>query len=185
MWRCMVCRYLSGVLAPDMTVLRLHQTDPVLLRTTLDAIISQFNLSYDGKPTLWSDLRHWLYDDDTHTSRLAGGSAAPINWVLVPSAAQSSHLPEASGKLALVVDGACLAVALTPALNYKFLAVAQACVSVLCCRCAPLQKAAVVELVQNQSSLYGTAAVTLAIGDGANDVRFSTLMRLSICLVWI
>ncbi len=37
--------------------------------------------------------------------------------------------------------------------------------AVICCRVTPLQKALVVELVKNYKR-----AVTLAIGDGANDV---------------
>jgi phospholipid-translocating ATPase len=37
--------------------------------------------------------------------------------------------------------------------------------AVICCRVTPLQKALVVELVKNYKK-----AVTLAIGDGANDV---------------
>lgn len=39
------------------------------------------------------------------------------------------------------------------------------CKSVICCRVTPLQKAQVVELVKKYKQV-----VTLAIGDGANDV---------------
>jgi len=39
------------------------------------------------------------------------------------------------------------------------------CKAVICCRVTPLQKAQVVELVKNHKK-----SVTLAIGDGANDV---------------
>lgn len=39
------------------------------------------------------------------------------------------------------------------------------CRSVICCRVTPLQKAMVVELIKKSRK-----AVTLAIGDGANDV---------------
>lgn len=39
------------------------------------------------------------------------------------------------------------------------------CKTVICCRVTPLQKAQVVELVKKHRN-----AVTLAIGDGANDV---------------
>lgn len=39
------------------------------------------------------------------------------------------------------------------------------CKTVICCRVTPLQKAQVVELVKKYRN-----AVTLAIGDGANDV---------------
>lgn len=39
------------------------------------------------------------------------------------------------------------------------------CEGVICCRVSPLQKALVVKLVKD-----GVGAMTLAIGDGANDV---------------
>jgi len=39
------------------------------------------------------------------------------------------------------------------------------CKAVICCRVTPLQKAQVVDLVKNHKS-----SITLAIGDGANDV---------------
>lgn len=39
------------------------------------------------------------------------------------------------------------------------------CEGVICCRVSPLQKALVVHLVKD-----GLGAMTLAIGDGANDV---------------
>lgn len=40
-----------------------------------------------------------------------------------------------------------------------------ACKAVICCRVTPLQKAQVVELIKKHKK-----AVTLAIGDGANDI---------------
>lgn len=47
----------------------------------------------------------------------------------------------------------------------SFLEVASLCKAVICCRVTPLQKALVVELVKKHKK-----AITLAIGDGANDV---------------
>ena len=40
------------------------------------------------------------------------------------------------------------------------------CISVICCRTTPSQKAEVVELVKHRQK----GVITLAIGDGANDV---------------
>ncbi|XP_058150801.1 LOW QUALITY PROTEIN: phospholipid-transporting ATPase VA [Dasypus novemcinctus] len=65
----------------------------------------------------------------------------------------------------LVVDGRSLAYALERSLEDKFLLLAQQCRSVLCCRSTPLQKSMVVKLVRGKLK-----AMTLAIGDGANDV---------------
>ncbi|XP_063999594.1 phospholipid-transporting ATPase VA isoform X1 [Pogoniulus pusillus] len=67
--------------------------------------------------------------------------------------------------LGLVIDGRTLAYALEPTLEDKFLSLAKRCRSVLCCRATPLQKSMVVKLVRDKLK-----AMTLAIGDGANDV---------------
>uniref|UniRef100_A0A452V2I8 Phospholipid-transporting ATPase n=1 Tax=Ursus maritimus TaxID=29073 RepID=A0A452V2I8_URSMA len=55
--------------------------------------------------------------------------------------------------------------ALEADMELEFLETACACKAVICCRVTPLQKAQVVELVKKHKK-----AVTLAIGDGANDV---------------
>uniref|UniRef100_A0A8C6DS09 Phospholipid-transporting ATPase n=1 Tax=Moschus moschiferus TaxID=68415 RepID=A0A8C6DS09_MOSMO len=65
----------------------------------------------------------------------------------------------------LVIDGRSLAYALQKNLEDKFLFLAKQCRSVLCCRSTPLQKSMVVKLVRSKLK-----AMTLAIGDGANDV---------------
>uniref|UniRef100_A0A3Q3ESJ5 ATPase phospholipid transporting 8B5a n=1 Tax=Labrus bergylta TaxID=56723 RepID=A0A3Q3ESJ5_9LABR len=57
------------------------------------------------------------------------------------------------------------AYALEHSLEQEFLKTACMCKAVICCRVTPLQKAQVVELVKKYKK-----AVTLAIGDGANDV---------------
>ena len=49
--------------------------------------------------------------------------------------------------------------------KHLLLRLAMQCEGVICCRVSPLQKALVVKLVK-----YGLGAMTLAIGDGANDV---------------
>eukprot|EP01132_Coremiostelium_polycephalum_P003757 gene3757-4677_t len=66
---------------------------------------------------------------------------------------------------ALVVEGVCLNFALEGPLKDSFLQLASNCRSVICCRTTPLQKAQVVRMVRDT-----LRAVTLAIGDGANDV---------------
>jgi hypothetical protein len=69
---------------------------------------------------------------------------------------------------ALVIDGAALAVALPDDPCRKQLALLmQHCQAVVACRATPGQKAEVMKLVRE----YDPAARTLAIGDGANDVR--------------
>ncbi|XP_052675449.1 phospholipid-transporting ATPase VB-like isoform X2 [Crassostrea angulata] len=65
----------------------------------------------------------------------------------------------------LVIDGRTLAYALADKLEDTFLKLAQKCTSVVCCRSTPIQKGSVVKLVRDKLN-----KLTLAIGDGANDV---------------
>ncbi|XP_071751591.2 phospholipid-transporting ATPase ID [Centroberyx gerrardi] len=69
------------------------------------------------------------------------------------------------GEYGLVINGHSLAFALEKELQLELLRTACMCQTVICCRVTPLQKAQVVELVKKYKQ-----AVTLAIGDGANDV---------------
>uniref|UniRef100_A0A3P9JG78 Phospholipid-transporting ATPase n=1 Tax=Oryzias latipes TaxID=8090 RepID=A0A3P9JG78_ORYLA len=85
---------------------------------------------------------------------------------IYPSSPLSSHAASDSvHRLGLVIDGRTLAYALDASLEDTFLTVARSCRSVLCCRSTPLQKSMVVKLVRNKLKV-----MTLAIGDGANDV---------------
>ncbi|XP_033974038.1 phospholipid-transporting ATPase ID-like [Trematomus bernacchii] len=70
-----------------------------------------------------------------------------------------------NGEYGLVINGHSLAYALERSMELEFLRTACMCKAVICCRVTPLQKAQVVELVKKYKG-----AVTLAIGDGANDV---------------
>lgn len=71
---------------------------------------------------------------------------------------------EATG-FAIVVNGHSLVHCLAVDMEQKFLEIASQCKAVICCRVTPLQKALVVALMKRSKN-----AVTLAIGDGANDV---------------
>lgn len=75
------------------------------------------------------------------------------------------HNNDDSNGFAIVINGHSLVHCLHPKLEEKFLDVVLQCRSVICCRVTPLQKAMVVELIKKSRK-----AVTLAIGDGANDV---------------
>ncbi|XP_054234860.1 putative phospholipid-transporting ATPase IM isoform X21 [Homo sapiens] len=70
-----------------------------------------------------------------------------------------------TGDYALIINGHSLAHALESDVKNDLLELACMCKTVICCRVTPLQKAQVVELVKKYRN-----AVTLAIGDGANDV---------------
>ncbi|KAL0969642.1 hypothetical protein UPYG_G00230200 [Umbra pygmaea] len=72
---------------------------------------------------------------------------------------------EGTSGFTLVVDGRTLEFALEDDLKDGFLELSRRCRAVICCRSTPLQKSQVVRLVQDQLRV-----MTLAIGDGANDV---------------
>lgn len=78
-------------------------------------------------------------------------------------ALQQTTEPEV--RRALVIDGTTLKYALEPSTKHMVLELGMRCNSVLCCRVSPKQKAQVVTLVKK-----GLKVMTLAIGDGANDV---------------
>uniref|UniRef100_A0A671VB25 Phospholipid-transporting ATPase n=1 Tax=Sparus aurata TaxID=8175 RepID=A0A671VB25_SPAAU len=84
------------------------------------------------------------------------------------------HLSGDCTDYGLIIDGATLSAVLRPSHedsnsgNYKeiFLEICRNCSAVLCCRMAPLQKAQIVKLIKASKE----HPITLAIGDGANDV---------------
>lgn len=70
-----------------------------------------------------------------------------------------------TGGFAVVIDGETLRFALGMSIKPTFLDLTTRCDTVVCCRVSPSQKALTVKLVKD-----GKQAMTLAIGDGANDV---------------
>uniref|UniRef100_M4C267 Phospholipid-transporting ATPase n=2 Tax=Hyaloperonospora arabidopsidis (strain Emoy2) TaxID=559515 RepID=M4C267_HYAAE len=82
----------------------------------------------------------------------------------------SSDYADEELEFAMVIDGKTLALVLDDDIKYLFLAVATQCKSVICCRCSPAQKASVVKLVTEPTLMFSPGNITLAIGDGANDV---------------
>lgn len=76
-----------------------------------------------------------------------------------------SGLTDHSPKLALIAGGGALYHLLKPENIDRFYALSRRCQSVICCRVSPLQKASIVKMMREK-----TGKLTLAIGDGANDV---------------
>jgi|TARA_B110000285_G_C15102906_1_gene606089 phospholipid-transporting ATPase len=73
-----------------------------------------------------------------------------------------------SGKLkGLLVEASALGIVLeNPVYKSYFIRIAKTCEAVICCRVSPGQKADVVRLIKTDDP----EIITLAIGDGANDV---------------
>ncbi|XP_055894681.1 probable phospholipid-transporting ATPase IA isoform X6 [Biomphalaria glabrata] len=84
---------------------------------------------------------------------------------LVRHKAQFGEMLGKENYVGLIIDGQSLKYALTCDCKQDFLDIALSCRAVICCRVSPLQKAELVELVKVSQN-----AITLAIGDGANDV---------------
>ncbi|KAJ2081366.1 putative aminophospholipid-translocase [Coemansia sp. RSA 988] len=82
-----------------------------------------------------------------------------------------------AGDCCLVVDGDTLGVALD-FFGDEFVQAASALPAVVCCRCSPTQKAAVVRLLQRY-----TRRRVLAVGDGANDVSMIRAADVGVGLV--
>uniref|UniRef100_A0A8B9X2V0 Phospholipid-transporting ATPase n=1 Tax=Bos mutus grunniens TaxID=30521 RepID=A0A8B9X2V0_BOSMU len=91
----------------------------------------------------------------------------PVNSYLTTKPQPPFKIPEEvpNGSYGLIINGYSLAHALEGNLELELVRTACMCKGVICCRMTPLQKAQVVELVKKYKK-----AVTLAIGDGANDV---------------
>ncbi|KAF9261613.1 phospholipid-transporting ATPase 1 [Marasmius fiardii PR-910] len=85
----------------------------------------------------------------------------PPNW----DVRKRGFIPGAQTSFAVVIDGDTLRHALSPELKPLFLNLGTQCETVICCRVSPAQKALTVKLVKE-----GRNAMTLSIGDGANDV---------------
>ncbi|KAF4078777.1 hypothetical protein AMELA_G00185370 [Ameiurus melas] len=145
--------YACKLLDPEEEIITLNadsqEACAVLLDESLHYIQAKFLCSSSSDP----EATRLVQQDYTSVHFLSPGSgSAPAGPFLV-------H------RLGLVIDGRTLAYALDKSLENKFLAVARTCRSVLCCRSTPLQKSMVVKLVRNKLKV-----MTLAIGDGANDV---------------
>ncbi|KAJ8933400.1 hypothetical protein NQ314_014040 [Rhamnusium bicolor] len=78
---------------------------------------------------------------------------------------EEAPIEESTAGFAIVINGHSLVHCLHPQMERLFLEVVMQCKSIICCRVTPLQKALVVELIKKSRQ-----AVTLAVGDGANDV---------------
>ncbi|KAK3533435.1 hypothetical protein QTP70_020783, partial [Hemibagrus guttatus] len=88
----------------------------------------------------------------------------------------STHTTSQWSKAAIVVDGFELEELIkTPELGARFVSLCNQCQSVLCCRVTPGQKAEIVELVKKFAS-----SVTMAIGDGANDVNMIKMAHIGV-----
>lgn len=134
----------------------------VSLESVIDEVLSDDEDDDDLKDSRVQ--RIGLLDD---RRRASAQSNPPLSAVGSASSLTSSVASQAKpSSLALVIDGKALEFALRPRLRSKFYELTKRCVSVICCRVSPKQKADIVEFVRANEP----DRITLAIGDGANDV---------------
>ena len=80
---------------------------------------------------------------------------------------QNENLMQTKKKRAMIVENTALSYITEFAeLEMNFIRVSKTCEAVVCCRLRPGQKADVVRMIKKDDK----SAITLAIGDGANDV---------------
>uniref|UniRef100_A0A336KFC8 Phospholipid-transporting ATPase n=1 Tax=Culicoides sonorensis TaxID=179676 RepID=A0A336KFC8_CULSO len=113
----------------------------------------------------------------TEMSRQSTETALDFYITKLEDECQNSNITPNSNRYSLVTDGKTLTFILDEKTNltHKFVQLIQNCKTVLCCRSTPLQKAFLVKMVQNYLNV-----VTLAIGDGNNDVSMIQLANLGI-----
>ncbi|KAI1792323.1 phospholipid-transporting ATPase 1 [Ganoderma leucocontextum] len=147
----------------------LHQAGIKLWILTGDKVQTAIEIGFSCN-LLKSDMEIMILSADNMDAARAQieGGLNKIASVLGPpsvSAQRRGFVPGAQAAFAVVIDGDTLHHALNPDLKQLFLTLSTQCETVVCCRVSPAQKAMVVKLVKE-----GRNAMTLSIGDGANDV---------------
>ncbi|KAI0684455.1 phospholipid-translocating P-type ATPase [Cytidiella melzeri] len=147
----------------------MYQNELNILYLTGDKVQTAIEIGFSCN-LLKSDMDIMIISADTAQATQAQLEAGvnKIASVLGPPSVEPRNrgfIPGAQAAFAVVIDGDTLRHALSPQLKGLFLNLATQCETVVCCRVSPAQKALVVKLVKE-----GRDAMTLSIGDGANDV---------------
>nr|CAG4636771.1 EOG090X00X3 [Ceriodaphnia reticulata] len=150
---------------------KLQDQVPETIGALLDADIRMWMLTGDKQETainighacrlLNSNMELLVMNEES----LDGTREVIGRWLSTRSEGSSPLSSTMASSAALVVDGQTLKYAMSCDLKKDFLQLCLQCRAVICCRVTPSQKAEIVEAVTVE-----TQAVTLAIGDGANDV---------------
>ncbi|THH16206.1 hypothetical protein EW146_g4397 [Bondarzewia mesenterica] len=147
----------------------LHQAGIKLWILTGDKVQTAIEIAFSCN-LLKSDMDIMILSADTVDGARAQIEAGlnKIASVLGPPSwhpRQRGFSPNAKASFAVVIDGDTLRHTLGPELKDLFLNLGTQCETVVCCRVSPAQKALTVKMVKD-----GRNAMTLSIGDGANDV---------------
>ncbi|KAF5941070.1 hypothetical protein HYC85_022237 [Camellia sinensis] len=149
------------LLTSDMQQIIINGTSEEECRNLLSAAKAKFGVKSPN-------CRNW---------NLKWKKSAESHYLEIPDDTKLSNVPQwhagkeegtMSAPLALIIDG-----------NSLLFDIATSCRVVICCRVAPLQKAGVVDLIKSR-----TDDMTLAIGDGANDVSMIQMADVGVGNMW-
>ncbi|KAL5711456.1 P-type phospholipid transporter [Ranunculus cassubicifolius] len=146
-----------------------------LLTSDMQQIVINGNSENDCRKLLAdAKAKYGVKSSDSKDENLRRKKNIENDYLHIPDDTGSSNVSEYHAEklaavsrdaLALIIDGNSLVYILEKDLESELFDLAVACKVVLCCRVAPLQKAGIVDLIKSR-----TNDMTLAIGDGANDV---------------
>ncbi|OMP06880.1 Cation-transporting P-type ATPase [Corchorus olitorius] len=137
-----------------------------LLTADMQQIIINGNSEEDCRNLLAdAKTKYGLQSSNRKKQNLESRKNSENGYLEIPDDTKSSSVPAVCAPLALIIDGNSLVYILEKDLESELFNIATSCRVVLCCRVAPLQKAGIVDLIKSR-----TDDMTLAIGDGANDV---------------
>lgn len=137
------------------TISMLKQAGMKVWILTGDKIETAVNIGYSCK----------LIDQNTSLIYLTDDRAAKLKDSIRYHLNSIANRKYKETEIGLILDGKVLHHALSLDLQGSFLDLLVACKTVICCRATPKNKAEIVEFVK-----LSTKSVTLAIGDGANDI---------------
>ena len=147
---------------------RLQDQVPETIKKLLEANIHVWMLTGDKQETAINIAKSCLLHKESMQLMIINSSSLDeatqeIRALLGPL--KEEKLVGKDNELTLVVDGKSLEFTLKPELKNDFIDLCISCKAVVACRVSPSQKAEIVQLVKDH-----TKAITLSIGDGANDV---------------
>ncbi|KAL7412424.1 hypothetical protein BDY24DRAFT_392878 [Mrakia frigida] len=151
------------------TIETLHQAGIKLWILTGDKVQTAIEIAFSCN-LLTNDMDIFILSAETEEGarlQIEGGlnKIASVNGPPLVGSKKLEGTGHKTTGFAVVIDGDTLRFALDSGLKTLFLDLATQCETVVCCRVSPAQKAATVRLVKE-----GRNAMTLSIGDGANDV---------------
>jgi len=147
---------------------KLQENVPETIEKLLDADISVWMLTGDKQVTAENIAKSCrLHKDNTELVDVSDDDSIQVRKKITEKfkVLEEQEKLGKNNNLTLIIDGKSLSHAMEEDIRDNFIRLCTSCKAVICCRVSPLQKAEVVELVSKF-----TKAITLAIGDGANDV---------------